>query len=203
MSKNKKRRGLLAVELSKKTKLIIAIAAAIVIVLGITITVLMILANDTKPTSQATGTLNEDQKRQLAGQQAQQLSDIDKSAQDAIDRGDENRVNDIYQSALQNESDPTMKTNLIIDESRLYLYARNTNKAITIAKTAESLLSDKFLIADWLSQLYLTAKQYDQASQYFTLAGKWAGSPNNAGGPDKATYDQKAFDAANMAKASK
>ena len=73
------------------------------------------------------------------------------------------------------------------------LYAAGKYKeAIDVAKEAEPLSDDKYLIADWLSRLYEDQRQFKEASEYYTLAGKWATSKMNKTRLNKAYYDRQA-----------
>ena len=180
MSNNKKKRGLFAVNLSRRTRIIIGIVAAVVVVLAIVIVALVMLVNESKPTA-STAPLSAEQKRQAAIQDAQHREDVAVDAQSAMERGDSDKVAAIYQGELKNTKDVNKKIQLLIDESRTFLYGGKYDKAIQAAKTAEPLSTDKYLIADWLAQVYYSAKQYTLSAQYYVLAGKWVDSPNNTG----------------------
>lgn len=201
MSKNKKKRGLLAITLSRRTKILASVAAATVVVLGVAITVLVVLIQNTKPTDSTL--LTAEEKRQATIKQAQDQAEIITEAQSAMERGDSDKVNAIYQAQLKETTDPTAKIKLLLDESRVYVYGGKYDKAIQVAKTAEPLSGDKYLVADWLSQTYYANKQYALAAQYYTLAGKSVASPNNTGGFTQAYYDQKAASMQSLVKAGK
>jgi hypothetical protein len=200
MSKNKKRRGLLGVKLSFRTRVIIAAAAAVVIILGGTIIYFVIAINQTKPLTVATKAMTPEQRHQATIQQEQELANIITDAQTAMEHGDSAKVDSIYQSQIANTKDVVTKQKLILDQSRVYYFGSRYDKAIQIAKSAEGLTDDKFLVANWLSQVYMGTKHYGLAVQYYTLTGKWVSSPNNEGGFTKEYYDQKAIEAQAQAK---
>lgn len=193
MSKNKKKRGLSSINLSARTKVVIAAVVAVLIVLGIVTTVLIVLANKTKPVDDAPkGPLTAEQKRQAQEQQAKDLLAVIVTAQSAMERGDSAKVASIYENELKQTTDTTRKIRLLVDESRVFAYGGKYDKAIKAAKDAEALSSDKYLAAEQLANVYELSKQYALAAQYYTLAGQSVGSENNLGGFSKAYYDKKA-----------
>lgn len=130
--------------------------------------------------------------RDEAVRKAQHDGAIYDSAKQALESGDDEKANSIYNDAINNESDGTRKVELAIDQSRALSAQGKASEAVAVAKKAESYSSDKFLIADWLSKLYEYQRKYSMASVYYTLAGKWADSPTNKTGYDKAYYDTQA-----------
>jgi hypothetical protein len=84
------------------------------------------------------------------------------------------------------------KIKLAIDQSRLFYYAAKVDDAIRVAKDAENLGDDKFLIAFWLARVYEDQKQYKLAADYYMLAGKWATSDTNKTKLKKEYFDTQA-----------
>ena len=122
MSKNKKKRGLSSINLSARTKVIIAGVGAVLIVLGIVAAILIVLASKTKPVDDVPkGPLTAEQKRQAWDQQSKELLAAVTEAQSAIERGDSAKVATIYDAALKRTDDTTSKIRLLVDESRVYL----------------------------------------------------------------------------------
>ncbi len=204
MSKNKKKRGLIAVNLSARTKVIIAAVVAVLVVLGIVIAILVVLANKTKQAdSTVQAPLTAEQKRQAREQEAKDLLVIIVEAQSAMERGDSNKVAAIYDAELKQTNDVTRKIRLLVDESRVYVYGGKYDKAVKAAKDAEALSSDKYLAAEQLAKIYESNKQFALAAQYYTLTGQSVGSENNLGGFTKDYYDKKAAAAKQLAGNSK
>jgi tetratricopeptide (TPR) repeat protein len=115
------------------------------------------------------------------------------SAQQALQSGGGvARAETIYKNAIDSEQNVQQKVKLTIDQSEVLYDSGNYQEAIKVALDAESLSSDKFLIADWVSRLFEDQKQYDQAAHYYTLAGQWATSTTNVAKLTKSYYDSQA-----------
>ncbi len=114
------------------------------------------------------------------------------SARDAIKDGDLAAAAEVYDNEIKTETDTVRKIQLYIDQSASLYDAGNAKEAIAVAKKAEPLSDDKFLVADWLSRIYEDQKQYALAATYYTLAGKWSDSSTNEAKLDKAYYDAEA-----------
>lgn len=191
MAKHKKKHkkaGLLS-RLTFRTKVIIAIVAAIAVIAGITATVAYIAHRAANESGDFTVTDEQDAQRRDRVRQAQRDAALRRSASDALENGDANKANEVYAEAIKSEDDTARKVQLSIEQSRLLYSAGKTGEAIKVAKEAEALTDDKFLISDWLGRLYEDQKQYALAAQYYDAAGKSVNSPNNMYQFDKKHYD--------------
>lgn len=188
MGKKNKKRLLPQIELSR-TGLIVVIAAGVVILLGIVLAVVLVFLQP-KPADEKTN--KQETANEIYLKQAKQDIDVRDDAQKALSRGDTNKAEDIYGDAIKAEPDPVRKVKLSIDQSKVLYGAGKYNEAIAVAKHAEVLTEDKFLVADWLSRVYEAREQYAEAANYYSLAGKWASSETNTLGRTKAYYDNQA-----------
>lgn len=111
----------------------------------------------------------------------------------ALQAGDSVAAKKYYSEAIKEEASPDRKVQLLISESSALYASGNYSEAIRVAKSAESVSSDKFLVADWLSRIYEDQQLYTLASQYYSLAGKWASSPMNKAGMTEKYYSEKAL----------
>lgn len=184
--KHKKKRQL---QLSQKTKLLIAVTGGVTIV-AVVIVVLLVIINR-QNTDTANLNLTDDQKAQQERnvKQAQRDNAIRQSANDALQKGDVEKADQVYADAIASEAETARKVQLYIDQSRLLYSVGETEKAIKVAKDAEKQTDDKFLIADWLARVYEDQKQYSLALQYYETAAKTVSSPNNIYKFDKKHYD--------------
>lgn len=112
-------------------------------------------------------------------------------ATNALRAGNEEKAANIYESAIAAEPDGNRKVKLVIDQSRALYANGKLNEAIEAAKKGENYGTDKYLISDWLGQLYQLAKQNESAIAYYTTAGSLVESPNNDKGYDKKHYDDR------------
>lgn len=180
-----------AVSLSLHTKL--AIGGVIIFLLFVCLLIAMVIT--TAPQQSDNDALyTDDQKarRDANVKRAQRDGAIRDNAEKAIELGDLEKAAEIYSSAIQSEQDTARKVQLYLDRSGLLYAANKHDEAIAVAREAESIGNDKFLVADWLSRIYEDRRQYKQAAQYYTLAGKWAKSPTNKTGFGKNHYDSEA-----------
>lgn len=113
------------------------------------------------------------------------------TAYDALTGGESGKAGTIYEQAIAVEPDPTGKVRLAIDYSRILNSQRKGDEALRVAEEAESYSDDKYLISDWLGQLYELNKRYDDAIKYYTQAGERTDSVTNDKGFDKQFYDSK------------
>ena len=189
MSKKHKKLRKLNLVLSYRTKVVIAIAIGLIVV-GTVVVVLIGLnrdnANDSDVSADQKARRDENVKR------SQRDSAVLDKATDAINTGDTEKVNEVYETAIESEEDTARKVKLAIDQSRLFYYAGKTDEAIRVAKEAENLGDDKFLIAYWMARIYEDQKQYKLASDYYALAGKWASSDTNKALLKKEYFDTQA-----------
>ncbi|RYX79517.1 hypothetical protein EON76_02250 [bacterium] len=112
-------------------------------------------------------------------------------AQAQIQKNDTAKAGEIYKTAIDAEAEVNKKIELYIDLANTYYSAGKLDDAIVAAKRAESLSSDKFLAADWLSRAYKVKKEYTTAIEYYTIAGNSVDSPQNVYKFDKAYYDEE------------
>lgn len=197
MSKKDRKRGLKAVipwvkQLPLRVKVITLVAVIVVAALAAVVITLVIINDgiNTNTASNKPKTKAEIEAARLA--EVKREGAINDEAKAALDRGDETAAKQVYQNAINGESDSATKIKLIIQQSQLLYAGGDFNGAVTVAKTADSLSDDKYLLADWLSRVYENQQQYAQAAQYYTLAGKWANSPNNTAKLPKSYYDTQA-----------
>lgn len=118
---------------------------------------------------------------------------IKEKATKALQAGDSVAAKKYYSEAIKEEASPDRKVQLLISESSALYASGNYSEAIRVAKSAESVSSDKFLVADWLSRIYEDQQLYTLSSQYYSLAGKWASSPMNKAGMTEKYYSEKAL----------
>ncbi len=191
MSKKHKKKSIL-LNLSRRTKVIIGVVT-VVIVVAFLAALTLIKINHQPPMPEPAILTDEQRARRDANvAQSQRDGAIRDSAAQALEQGNADRANQVYQSAIQSENDTTRKIKLTLDQSALLYDAGKYTEAINVAKGAESYSDDQFLVADWLSRLYEDQKQYALAAQYYTLAGKWAKSPTNKTALTKGYYDSQA-----------
>ncbi len=124
--------------------------------------------------------------------QREQESAVMTDAQEALARGETDKVDSIYEDAVKAEADTVRKIKLMIDQSKLLYGSGKQDEAIRVAKSAESLSEDKYIVAVWLARVYENRKEYKQAAEYYTLAGEWAQSTTNVSKLDKVYYDSQA-----------
>lgn len=189
MSKKHKKIRKLSLAISYRTKVIVVITSALIVV-GILVMVLVGLnkgnAGDPDITS------DQKAKREANVKRSQRDSAVLDEATDAIEEGNTEKVNEVYATAIESEEDTARKIKLAIDQSRLFYYAAKVDDAIRVAKDAENLGDDKFLIAFWLARVYEDQKQYKLAADYYMLAGKWATSDTNKTKLKKEYFDTQA-----------
>lgn len=199
MSKKHKKREWHIPKLSRSVKVALAMVT-FVIVAVIAMGIAALVLNSQKPTDNNAAATPADLK---ARDERVQISERDgairDSAQEALNKGDVNAADNIYKQAIQSETNDTRKVQLAIQQSSVLFFAGKYDDAVTVAKQAESYSSDKFLVADWLSNLYANHHQYALAEKYYTLAGEWAGSTTNIGRQSKSYYDAQATQAGILA----
>ncbi len=115
----------------------------------------------------------------------------DESAK-AIASGDTQKVEQIYKTAVQNETEVARKIQLYVDQSAVLYAAGRVDEAIAAAKQSDTLSTDRFLVADWLSRVYEDRKDYSQSAKYYRLAAEWAHSDMNRTGMTKQQYEAEA-----------
>lgn len=131
-------------------------------------------------------------KRDADVRQRQREGLIRDRAEQAIDKGNFEEVTDIYKSAINSENDTVKKVQLYLDQSQVLYAVGKYQEAIAVARQAEAIGTDQFLVGDWLSRLYEDQKQYAKAAEYYTLAAKWAKSKTNKVGFNEAYYKSHA-----------
>jgi tetratricopeptide (TPR) repeat protein len=181
--------------MSRRTKLYIALGAAGAVLL-VLIGILLVIINSQPPENSDPSDLNITAKqkadRDARVKQSKRDGALYASAEQAIEEGNIAKADEVYKQAINNEEDASRKVQLAIDQSRVLYAASKYDEAIKVAKAAEGLSSDKYLIADWLSKIYEDQQQYTLAAQYYTLAGEWATSPTNKSHLKKSYYDGEA-----------
>lgn len=179
--------------LSMRTKVIATIGLLFVII----VIVLIYLVGATNPsasneTDEFGLTATQKAKRDADVRQRQREGLIRDKAEQAINKGDFDEVTDIYKSAINAENDTVKKVQLYLDQSQVLYVAGKYDEAIAVARQAEAIGTDQFLVGDWLSRLYEHQKQYAKAAEYYNLAAKWANSPTNKVGFKEAYYKSEA-----------
>lgn len=134
----------------------------------------------------------------LQSEQIRVSNNVREDADKALQNGDLNKFNDIYTAAIKNESDPTMKVKLALDQGLALVNYGKMDDAEKFLKLALDYSDDKFLVADSLGRFYSVAKKYKLAEEYFRLAAKFADSKTNETGYDAAYYNERAERAASM-----
>jgi tetratricopeptide (TPR) repeat protein len=173
-------------ELTTKAKIGFGVAIIVVVIVAVTY---IVTSTISRQLSGAENALQQDftKKDTTARQQ-----DARKGSAEAIVSGDDKTSDAIYRKALDAEKDPTRKVLLAIDQSRLLSVAGQFDKAVSVAKEAESYSTDKYLIDDWLARLYYNkGKKYFDAAEYYAKAGELVSSPTNTGKYPKKYYDEK------------
>ena len=94
------------------------------------------------------------------GQKDEKVVALERASK-AAEEGDTTEVKKQYRTLIDAESDIERKTVMMIDWSGVLYAAGYHQEAIAVAKEAESLNEDRFLVADWLSRVYEYEKKYD------------------------------------------
>lgn len=181
------------IEQQSPRKRAVIVASIVVLIVAIVSAVLVFVSKQKKIDVESGVTASQKAQRDAAVQQVQHDGNIRDDEAKAIERGDIAGANAIYEKALAAENNPSRKVQLAIDYSGELYNASKYAEAIDIAKKAESMSDDKYLIADWLSRVYEDQRQYSLAAQYYTLAAEWSSSPTNQAQLTKKHYvDQSA-----------
>lgn len=177
--------------LAPRTKLVIALAGALLVVILISV-LLIFIAGQKKLNDESGMTAEEKAAHQKNMNETKRDGEIRDSAQKAIDEGNVTKANEVYQNAIASEQETVRKIQLSIDQSELLYNAGKVSEAFEVAKQAEKLSDDKYLIADWLSRIYEDQKQFKLAAEYYKLAGQWADSETNEAALTKNYYEREA-----------
>ena len=110
----------------------------------------------------------------------------------AVESGDITEADGVYKQALDAEPDGAKKVELAIDYSRTLSNGDQKDKAIKVAKDAESYSSDKYRIMDWQARLHAKLGKFDEAKKYYEEAAKLVDSPTNLGKYSKQYYELRA-----------
>lgn len=102
-----------------------------------------------------------------------------KSAIDALDSGNTNEAEAAYKQAIAAEPDGAKKVEIAVDYSRILSEAKKYDRALEVAKTAESYSNDKYLISDWLARLYTMMGRKQDAIVAYKKALSLRESPAN------------------------
>jgi tetratricopeptide (TPR) repeat protein len=197
MSKKKKRRLL---QLSPETKRIALLAVGIAVIIGVLATVLILI---NQPRTEDNGITLTDEQKKVQEQnvnQATREGALRDDAAAALKKGNAEEANKIYEQAIESESDTARKVSLYLQQSGVYYDQDKVKEAIAVAKKAETISDDKFLVADWLSRIYEDQKQYKLSAQYYNLAADWADSPTNKTGLGEDFYRDEASRVASLEK---
>lgn len=176
-----------------RTKVIIMIALLFVVIIAVLI--YLVGATDRSANSDTDEfglTAAQKAKRDADVRQRQREGLVRDKAEQAVDKGDFAEVTDIYKSAINSENDTVKKVQLYLDQSQVLYAAGKYDEAIAVARQAEAIGTDQFLVGDWLSRLYEDQKQYAKAAEYYTLAAKWAKSSTNKVGFNESYYKSNA-----------
>ena len=178
--------------LSPQTKRVL-IAGGVLLLIIVISCILLIIASQ-RPLDDESGiTAEQKALRDANVKQAQREGAIRDSAEKAIEKGDVKEVNNVYNEAIESETNIPKKIQLYIDQSGVLYAAGKYKEAIEVAKLAEPVSDDKYLIADWLSRLYEDQHEYKLAAEYYTLSGKWASSETNKTRLNKDYYNKQAL----------
>lgn len=192
MSKKKRNRRLK--KLINRAKLPFAAVSGILIVLVALITVTILVLQSANDDS--TG-LTAEQKSELAKKKGDERARaVSGYALEAYEKGDTSNANEVFKEAIESEKDIEQKIRLYLDQSALLYSKGKTKEAIAVAKRAEPLSEDKFLVADWLARLYEDQKEYKLAEKYYRLAAEWAHSDTNRAAMSKEYYERRAVQVA-------
>lgn len=125
--------------------------------------------------------------------QTEQDGKLRDSASKEVASGNVSGAEKLYEDAIAKEAESTRKIELAIDQSEVLYAAGKYSEAIAVAKKAEGVSEQKFLIADWLARVYEDQKQYNLSAEYYRLAAKSAGSPQNQTGITSDMYEKEAL----------
>lgn len=182
-----------------KKRIVLASAVGLLVVATATaLVVWVIMSTPGREEPQAKQT--DIEKAEKDTKQAEADGKLQETASKSIQSKDLVGADNVYQEAVKGEATAERKTLLYIDLSGLYYKAGLFKEAFATAEKADQINPDKFLMADWLSRLYEDQKNYVKAAEYYTLAGKWATSPQNKTAIGKSYYDDKAAEMARLAK---
>lgn len=186
---------------TKKRIILASIAGVLVLVaIGAVIAwVIMSASSREEPQAQ----LSDIQKAERDTKQAEEDGKLQEAASKNIKSKNTADAEKAYQEAISAATTAERKTLLYIDLSGVYYKEGLIKEAFAIAEKANEANPDKFLIADWLSRLYEDQKNYPKAAEYYTLAGKWASSPQNKTAIDRAYYDGQASEMTRLTKGEK
>lgn len=180
--------------LSKRTKVVALIVVVFLLIIAVLIYLVDATSKKPDPVSDPDAGLTAEQKakRDANVRQAQREGTIRDSAKEALNKGDLGRVTEIYKDAIDAESETAKKVQLYKDKSRVLYDAGRYEEAIAVAREGEAISDDKFLLADWLYQIYAHQRQYAKAAFYAKLAAEWVDSPMNKIGYDADFYNKEA-----------
>lgn len=128
-------------------------------------------------------------------------NNLRKKANEQLAKNKNSNLDDVYMSEISKEPVAAQKVKLYLNQSSVLYTAAKYDEAIASAKKAETLQSDKFLVADWLSRIYEDRKDYKNAETYYKLAAVWASSMQNSTALDKSHFEQEAERVATLGKA--
>ena len=178
-------------KLSPRTKQLL-IAGGVLLLIVVVALILLFISHQASYDVETSLTPAEQKQHEAQVEQVHHDGEIYVNASKALEQGGVEAANQVYTEAVNAETDTTHKIELILNQSELYYNANKYEDAIKVAKQAESLSTDKYLVADWLSRIYEDQHQYKLAADYYTLAGKWVTSKTNKTGLTKAHYDTEA-----------
>lgn len=137
-------------------------------------------------------TKEEREAAEASAKQAEADGALREKARSALLVNDTATAEKIYEDAANKAANDTQKVQLYIDLSAVYYAQKRYNEAFLAGKKAETMSSDRFLVADWLSRLYEDQKMYKEAAEQYEAASKQAASPQNVTGLNAAYYLRKA-----------
>lgn len=181
---------------SKKRIALIAAVVAVFLIAGGSM-IYWVMTSQQQPTEGDASQVERDAAEKRASQ-AEADGQLQTEAAKQISSNNTQAADKLYQEAISAASTEERKTLLYIDLSAVYYKEQKYTEAFDVAKKAETLNPDKFLIADWLSRLYEDRKDYKTAESYYRLAAQWAQSPQNKTALSKQYYEAEANRVAGM-----
>lgn len=173
----------------KRITLIVSVGVILAVAIG---GMVFWLVTQHAPNSEPVAKQSDTERAAAAAKQAESDGKLREAASNDIKNNNTAGAQKSYQTAIDSEASIVRKTQLYIDLSGVYYAAGQYDQAFTVAKIAENLNPDKFLVADWLARLYEDRKDYTQAVAYYRLAGQWANSTQNQTAITKDMYNAEA-----------
>ena len=175
-----------------RTRVIASAVAAVVLLFVVASVMAYLFINQNSSESQKTDQVSKKETWDEYSKRLERNGALRDDAAKILQDGNEQKAQEVYDDALKMESDATRKVQLMIEKSKFLYDTGKYDEAVAVAKDAEILSEDKYLVASWLAHVFEQAKDYKNATHYYTLAGEWAQSGLNYAKFDKAYYDRQA-----------